>query len=100
MWLTLHNVMGTQQIMAHMKRLGEPQEDATELLHLAFMSVDNKMSQFEYEGCTATVVLVWRYGSDRYVQAANAGDSSAFMKCVPLAPTLMMTRPPPTQTNA
>lgn len=70
-----------QQIMAHMKRLGEPQEDATELLHLAFMSVDNKMSQFEYEGCTATVVLVWRYGSDRYVQAANAGDSSAFMNC-------------------
>lgn len=93
-WLTLRNVMDTQQITAHMKRLGEPQEDATELLHLAFMSVDNKMSQFEYEGCTATVVLVWRYGSDRYVQAANAGDSSAFMKCVSL------TRPLPTQTHA
>lgn len=68
-----------------MKRLGAPKEDAMALLHLSFLGVDQKLLEYQYEGCTATVVLVWRHENNRYLQAANVGDSAAFMKYVVLS---------------
>ncbi|KAF2074738.1 hypothetical protein CYY_003970 [Polysphondylium violaceum] len=45
----------------------------------AFKEVDALLSKYEYEGTTATVVLIWRAGNQRYVQSANVGDSTAFL---------------------
>jgi len=46
-----------------------------------FEEVDGDLKTFEYEGATGTVVLLWRLpGSGRLVlQAANVGDSTAFL---------------------
>ena len=38
------------------------------------------LSQFEYEGCTATATIVWQVGEDRYVQSACVGDSLSFLR--------------------
>jgi len=45
----------------------------------AYKSTDAKLKEFEYEGCTSTTVLLWRNNGKRYLQAANVGDSSAFL---------------------
>ncbi len=47
-----------------------------------FAELDSAMKEFEFEGTTATAVVVWRTGEsgERFVQAANVGDSSAFIK--------------------
>jgi len=45
----------------------------------AFKEVDALLSKYEYEGTTATVVLIWRAGNQRFVQSANVGDSTAFL---------------------
>jgi len=37
------------------------------------------MEKFQYEGCTATIVFVWTVGENKYLQAANVGDSSAYL---------------------
>eukprot|EP01087_Luapelamoeba_hula_P000686 TRINITY_DN1050_c0_g2_i1.p1 TRINITY_DN1050_c0_g2~~TRINITY_DN1050_c0_g2_i1.p1 ORF type:complete len:804 (-),score=142.72 TRINITY_DN1050_c0_g2_i1:58-2469(-) len=57
----------------------ELKKDASNLLHVTFMTVDEIMRVYEYEGCTATVVLVWSFKGKTYVQAANVGDSFAFL---------------------
>lgn len=41
--------------------------------------VDQQMREFEDVGTTCTAVLVWFYEGKRYVQAANVGDSCAFL---------------------
>ncbi len=53
--------------------------DLTEILPVTFLMTDELMKQHEYEGCTATAVVVWQVGKDRYIQAANVGDSRAFL---------------------
>jgi serine/threonine protein phosphatase PrpC len=53
--------------------------DLTDLLKELFLAVDQELLSFEFLGCTATMVLVRKIGEDRYVQAANVGDSSAFL---------------------
>eukprot|EP01133_Synstelium_polycarpum_P005874 gene5874-6793_t len=49
-----------------------------------FKEVDAQLSKFEYEGATTTVVLIWRVGEQRFLQSANVGDSSAFLRIIEL----------------
>jgi hypothetical protein len=51
----------------------------TTVLHETFSRTDKGLEEFEYEGATVTGVYIWSVGEDRYVQAANVGDSSAFL---------------------
>eukprot|EP01104_Vermistella_antarctica_P011784 TRINITY_DN332_c0_g3_i1.p1 TRINITY_DN332_c0_g3~~TRINITY_DN332_c0_g3_i1.p1 ORF type:complete len:850 (+),score=185.12 TRINITY_DN332_c0_g3_i1:228-2777(+) len=46
----------------------------------AFLEVDRQLLKYEYEGCTATAVYIWEtQDGSRYLQAANVGDSTAFL---------------------
>ena len=60
-------------------------EGARELLEAAFIESDETMA-VEYEGCTASVVLVWKNEKTGglMVQAANVGDSSVALGRVPV----------------
>ncbi|KAL2613115.1 hypothetical protein R1flu_024807 [Riccia fluitans] len=49
--------------------------DATEVLQEAFRETEDDLDA-EYEGCTATVLLLWAEGRDYYAQCANVGDSA------------------------
>lgn len=53
--------------------------DVKDTLKNTFHSLDEQLFEFEYEGCTATVVYIWNEGEKKYVQAANVGDSSAYL---------------------
>jgi len=57
----------------------EELSDAKHVLERTFLKVDNNLTVFEYEGCTATVVYIWSAGGHRYLQAANVGDSTAYL---------------------
>lgn len=46
---------------------------------LIFAQSDKKMAQYEFMGTTCTAALVWSYEGARYLQAANVGDSNAFL---------------------
>jgi protein phosphatase len=53
--------------------------DVSSALTQAFLDVDSQLAEYEYMGCTATAVFVWQVDDKRYVQAANVGDSTAFL---------------------
>ena len=53
--------------------------DIEQILHKSFLSTDDQLIEFEMEGTTATAVVIWKLGSNRYVQSANVGDSTAFL---------------------
>ena len=55
-------------------------ENSEEKLRNTFLSVDKQLEEFEYMGCTGTCVFVWEHLGKRFVQAANVGDSTAFLK--------------------
>jgi len=61
------------------KYIKENCEDFSSALSQTFLDLDSQLSEFEYLGCTATVVLIWQIGENRYLQAANVGDSTAFL---------------------
>lgn len=44
------------------------------------MDTDLQLKEFDTEGTTATAVLIWRVNGVCYLQAANVGDSTAFLK--------------------
>ncbi|KAG7026249.1 Protein phosphatase 2C 70 [Cucurbita argyrosperma subsp. argyrosperma] len=53
--------------------------DASDVLREAFSQTEACMNHY-YEGCTATVLLVWADNDDNYfVQCANVGDSACVM---------------------
>jgi serine/threonine protein phosphatase PrpC len=54
-------------------------KDLTETIRTTFYQVDSQLSEYEFEGTTASVVFVWKAGEDRYLQAGNVGDSTAFL---------------------
>lgn len=55
-------------------------QDLTEIFEKAFEETDKELEEFEYEGCTATVAIVYKANSGhRYLQVANVGDSSAIL---------------------
>ena len=37
-------------------------------------------------GCTATAVYIWAVGTERFLQCANVGDSTAFLWCATHTP--------------
>ncbi|KAJ7954921.1 Protein phosphatase 2C 70 [Quillaja saponaria] len=54
--------------------------DASDVLKDAFSQAEESMNQHHYEGCTATVLLVWADGNEKFfAQCANVGDSSCVM---------------------
>lgn len=53
--------------------------DFTQIFKTTYAVVDKRLSEYEYEGTTATTVYLWQDGEDRYLQAANVGDSTAFL---------------------
>eukprot|EP01105_Mastigella_eilhardi_P017624 TRINITY_DN4056_c0_g1_i2.p1 TRINITY_DN4056_c0_g1~~TRINITY_DN4056_c0_g1_i2.p1 ORF type:complete len:497 (-),score=101.20 TRINITY_DN4056_c0_g1_i2:51-1541(-) len=53
--------------------------DLTSILCEVFAEVDRQMKSCEYMGSTCTVVVLWRVGGKRLLQAANVGDSSAYL---------------------
>lgn len=46
----------------------------------AYAAVDKLLLPHEYVGCTATTVFIWQSGENRYLQCANVGDSTSFLK--------------------
>eukprot|EP00011_Vannellida_sp_DIVA3-517-6-12_P004944 CAMPEP_0114636882 /NCGR_PEP_ID=MMETSP0168-20121206/17210_1 /TAXON_ID=95228 ORGANISM="Vannella sp., Strain DIVA3 517/6/12" /NCGR_SAMPLE_ID=MMETSP0168 /ASSEMBLY_ACC=CAM_ASM_000044 /LENGTH=815 /DNA_ID=CAMNT_0001848599 /DNA_START=271 /DNA_END=2718 /DNA_ORIENTATION=- len=57
----------------------EGETDMAHVLRKTFLSTDAKMIEFDMEGATATGVYIWKVGGRRYLQAANVGDSNAFL---------------------
>ncbi|KAF5736841.1 protein phosphatase 2C 70-like [Tripterygium wilfordii] len=54
--------------------------DASDVLRDAFSQTEASMNHHHYEGCTATVLLVWTDGDENFfVQCANVGDSACVM---------------------
>ncbi|KAB2064989.1 hypothetical protein ES319_A09G059300v1 [Gossypium barbadense] len=55
------------------------QHDASDVLKDAFLRAEASMNNY-YEGCTATVLLVWADADENfYAQCANVGDSACLM---------------------
>lgn len=55
------------------------QHDASDVLREAFYQTEAYINHY-YEGCTATVLLVWADGNDSFfVQCANVGDSACII---------------------
>ncbi|KAG8373046.1 hypothetical protein BUALT_Bualt12G0130100 [Buddleja alternifolia] len=53
--------------------------NASDVLREAFYQTEARINNY-YEGCTATLLLVWADGHDNfYVQCANVGDSACFV---------------------
>jgi len=57
-----------------------PTNDLSNILTESFLAVDKELEEYEYLGCTATCVFVWEHEGSRYIQAANVGDSTAFLQ--------------------
>jgi hypothetical protein len=55
-------------------------DDCREILFKTFVEVDLQLIEFEYMGSTGTAVFVWENNGKRFLQAANVGDSTAFLK--------------------
>jgi protein phosphatase len=58
----------------------EEHSDLKDVFIKSFEAVDAALAGFDFEGCTATVVMVWEALGYRWVQCANVGDSSAYLK--------------------
>ncbi|GAV85716.1 PP2C domain-containing protein/FHA domain-containing protein [Cephalotus follicularis] len=55
--------------------------DASDVLRNAISQTEARMNHHHYEGCTATVLLIWVDGDENiFVQCANVGDSACVMK--------------------
>jgi len=67
-----------EELLKQLENVTEP--DITEVLRNTFLNSDQQLINHEFQGCTATVVCVRQVGNDRYLQAANVGDSTAFLK--------------------
>ncbi|WCJ23710.1 kinase associated protein phosphatase [Euphorbia peplus] len=53
--------------------------DASEVLRIAFSQTEASLNNY-YEGCTATVLLIWANGDESFfAQCANVGDSACVM---------------------
>jgi len=44
-----------------------------------YKEVDENLKQYEYEGSTATTLLIWKANTKVYLQCSNIGDSTAFI---------------------
>jgi len=62
-----------------LKTKSEVVTDLTDIWKPIYLKVDEQLKEYEYEGTTASTVFLWKVGHQRYVQAANVGDSTAFI---------------------
>jgi len=53
--------------------------DISVLWPIAFEEADKRLAEFEYVGSTCTSVFLWMLEGQRYLQAANVGDSNAYL---------------------
>jgi len=53
--------------------------DLTAIWPKVFADADEALRKHEYVGCTCTSVFVWEFEGERYVQAANVGDSNVYL---------------------
>eukprot|EP00963_Diacronema_lutheri_P004944 scaffold363_cov331-Pavlova_lutheri.AAC.65 len=56
----------------------QEEEETKRGLQAAIASTD-KLLDFQYEGCTATAMLVWEVNGEKYLQVANVGDSACVL---------------------
>eukprot|EP01102_Stenamoeba_stenopodia_P020794 TRINITY_DN8237_c0_g1_i1.p1 TRINITY_DN8237_c0_g1~~TRINITY_DN8237_c0_g1_i1.p1 ORF type:complete len:970 (-),score=239.15 TRINITY_DN8237_c0_g1_i1:45-2954(-) len=69
-----------QELEKRAKGLDPNSADMSQILHDTFLAVDDALKQdHQCVGATATVVMIWSVGENRYMQAANLGDSFAFL---------------------
>lgn len=54
-------------------------ENSNLILRELFLQADKKLIEFETEGTTATAALFWKHNGTKYLQCANAGDSTVFL---------------------
>lgn len=60
-------------------------DDSTGMVDLAkvFRGIETELAaegRFDCEGCTATVAFIHRHAGKRFLQVANVGDSTAFLR--------------------
>lgn len=60
------------------------EEETRRGLQAAIASTD-KLLDFQYEGCTATAMLIWEVNNEKYLQVANVGDSACVLGVRPKA---------------
>lgn len=69
-----------QELGQRLKDLDPNCTDMKGILTETFLAVDEFLKEeHQCVGATATVVMIWRVGEDRYLQSANLGDSFAFL---------------------
>ena len=69
-----------KELEKRLKDLEPESTDMSKILHDTFLAVDNALrEEHQCVGATATVVMIWSVGEDRYLQASNLGDSFAFL---------------------
>lgn len=68
-----------EALAANLAAAGGVRADLSALWPKVFADADAALRAHEYVGCTCTAVLVWACGGARYVQAANVGDSNAYL---------------------
>jgi len=61
------------------KQLKASPNEIADVFRRTISAVDQAMLAYEYVGTTATIVYIWKEGEDRFLMAANLGDSSAFL---------------------
>jgi len=70
-----------QELKDQLEQTGLPVDhNLKEIFSRTFQSVDDKLKEHEFQGATATVVFVWSDQGKRYLQAANVGDSAAYLR--------------------
>eukprot|EP01091_Cochliopodium_minus_P021059 TRINITY_DN946_c0_g1_i4.p1 TRINITY_DN946_c0_g1~~TRINITY_DN946_c0_g1_i4.p1 ORF type:complete len:766 (+),score=279.21 TRINITY_DN946_c0_g1_i4:362-2659(+) len=57
----------------------EKLQDNSDLITDTFVNLDIKLQEHLYQGCTATIAMIWSVGEARYLQVGNVGDSRAFL---------------------
>ncbi|KAK1317031.1 Protein phosphatase 2C 70 [Acorus calamus] len=69
------NLLSNSEIKGHVLKVS----DASEVLINAFSMTEASLNH-QYEGCTATVLLVWGdHNREFFIQCANVGDSACFV---------------------
>lgn len=54
--------------------------DLSDIFTKTYLSLDEQLRKYEYQGSTATTAFIWEHQGVRYLQCANVGDSTSFVK--------------------
>lgn len=76
----LATLLFPKELAQRAKEMDPNSTDMSSLLKETFLAVDDMLKEeHQCVGATATVVIIWRVGEDRYLQSSNLGDSYAFL---------------------